>query len=176
MLSYYHSYVPCWKFNYRNYQCNRRSTLLLLKGINLFGDLHHTQARCWRSKQCLTSISLNCAPGKLSWILNTYFKNKLPSSEKKPRLNIGDAPKATVLVVFLENQRSTDIKEQLCDILRKGGGRTLATPTEMAVGKAAGKCHSSHALGESRGTPAWSSQVPTEDSCPIKPFTEGSCT
>lgn len=139
-------------------------------------EIYITQARCWRSKQCLTSISLNRAPGKLSWILNTYFKNKLPSSEKKPRLNIGDAPKTPVLVVFLEKQQSTDIKEQLCDILKKGGGRTLVNPTEMAAGKAAWKCHGSHALEEPRGIPAWSSQVPIEDSCPIKPFTEGPCT
>lgn len=114
-------------------------------------EIHITQARCWRSKQCLTSISLNRAPGKLSWILNTYFKNKLPS-DKKPHLNIGDAPKALVLVVFLENQQSTDITGNFVTFWGKEEEGPWQPPRKgqaIHVGKAAGKCHGSHALEES---------------------------
>lgn len=67
---------------------------LLLKGINLFGDLHHTGTLLEIQAKPDLNIVKSCS-GELSWILNTYFKTKLPSSEIKPRLNISDAPKAT---------------------------------------------------------------------------------
>lgn len=135
-------------------------------------EIYITQARCWRSKQCLTSISLNRAPGKLSWILNTYFKNKLPSSEKKAMFEHRQCPKSPSSDCFLG--KPAIHRHQTGNALGKGGGRTLATPKERAVGKAAGKHHGSHALEEPRGIPAWSCQVPVQDSCPLKHFPEGS--
>lgn len=85
---------------------------MLLKGINLFGDLHHTGTPLEIQAMPDLSIVKSCS-GELSWILNTFFKNKLPSSEIKTRLNIGDFPKATCThfsSCFLGKQ-ATDIKQ-----------------------------------------------------------------
>lgn len=117
----------------------------LLKGINLFGDLHHTGTPL--EIQAMPDLNIvKSSSGELSWIFKTYFKNKLPSSEIKPRLNIADAPKATCTSFsscFLGKQRGNRHQtRQLCNILvtdRERRRKDSGSPQrEGSVGKAVG--------------------------------------
>lgn len=99
---------------------------LLLKGINLFGDLHHTGTLL--EIQALPDLNIiKLCSGELSWILNTYFKNKLPPCEIKPRLNIGDAPESHLHQFFYMFSQKTNKQQtsnrQLRDVLVTNGER-----------------------------------------------------
>lgn len=155
---------------------------MLLKGINLFGDLHHTGTPLEIQAMPDLNILKSCSRD-LSWILNTYFKNRLPSSERKLCLNTGDAPKATCSSFsscFLGKQRGhrhqTGTFATFLLPMGKGGGR-IPVPPE---GRAGSMCRKS-----SRGMPWFpaamcfrgvtrhscrSSQVPIQNSCPVKTF------
>lgn len=156
---------------------------MLLKGINLFGDLHHTGTLTEIQAMPDLNIVKPCSR-ELSWILNTYFKNQLPPSETKPCLNISDASKATCTSFsscFLGKQRGD--RHQRGNLVMfwlpigKGGGRTPVPPRERA-GKC-GKCRGSWlqcAFEGSQGIPTWSSRVLVQNSCSVKPHFTGEWT
>lgn len=124
---------------------------LLLKGITLFGDLHYTGTLLEIQAMPDLNILKSCSRDQ-SWILNTYFKNKLPSSERKLCLNTGDAPKATCTSFsscFLGKQATGITWAPLQHFHYQWGkeveGSQLPQKGGQAgcVGKAPGECHGS---------------------------------